>query len=440
TGTGLSSPAPSSLTFSGQNVGTTSAAQAVTLSNPSGVALTITGIGFTGTNPGDFGQTNNCPLSPSTLAANGTCTINVTFTPTATGSRSATLTVTDNASNNPQTAGVSGMGVSLPALSPSPVPDFGNQNVGTTSSAHAVPFSSPSGVALTITSIGFTGTNPGDFGQTNNCPLSPSTLAANGTCTLNVTFTPTATGARSATLTVTDNASNSPQTAGVSGTGTAPPSLSPSPVPSFGSQNVNTTSAAQVVTLSNPSGAALTITSIGFTGTNPGDFGQTNNCPLSPSTLAANGTCTINVTFTPTATGSRSATLAVTDNASNSPQTAGVSGTGVGPTATLSPTSLTFSKQNVNTTSPPKTVTLSNTGNAPLTINSISITGANANNFALTSASTCPLSGGTVAAPGNCTIVVTFTPTSKGGKSGAISVADNASGSPQQVSLTGTGH
>src|SRR5207245_3389328 len=110
TGTGLSSPAPSSLTFSGQNVGTTSAAQAVTLSNPTATALTITSIGFTGTNPGDFGQTNNCPISPSTLAANGTCTVNVTFTPTATGSRSATLTVTDNASNSPQTSGVSGAG------------------------------------------------------------------------------------------------------------------------------------------------------------------------------------------------------------------------------------------------------------------------------------------------------------------------------------------
>ena len=124
-------------------------------------------------------------------------------------------------------------------------------------------------------------------------------------------------------------------------------------------------------------------------------------------------------------------------------QTAGVSGTGVGPTATLSPTSLSFSKQNVNTTSPPKTVTLSNTGNAPLTINTITITGTNANNFALTSASTCPLGGGTLNAQTNCTLSVTFTPTSKGSKAASVTVADNAnnvSGSQQQVSLSGTGH
>src|SRR5207245_9045249 len=101
--------------------------------------------------------------------------------PTAAGSRSATLTVTDNASNNPQTAGVSGTGASLPVLSPSPVPDFGNQNLGPHSAPKAVTLSNPSGTALSITSIGFTGTNPGDFGQSNNCPISPSTLAANAT-------------------------------------------------------------------------------------------------------------------------------------------------------------------------------------------------------------------------------------------------------------------
>src|SRR2546425_721057 len=193
---------------------------------------------------------------------------------------------------------------------------------------------------MTITSIGFTGTNPGDFGQTNNCPLSPSTLAANATCTINVTFTPAVTGSRSATLTVTDNASNSPQTAGVSGTGITPPSLTPSPVPDFGSQSVGITSTAKAVTLSNPSGAALTITSIGFTGTNPGDFGQTNNCPLSPSSLFSFESYSINRNLPPSPTRPSSDLLTVTDNASNSPQTAGVSGTGVGSTATLSPTSL----------------------------------------------------------------------------------------------------
>src|SRR5207302_1809782 len=134
-----------------------------------------------------------------------------------------------------------------------------------------------------------------------------------------------------------DNATGSPQTAGLTGTGTAPVvSLTPTSVP-FGNQRINTTSAAQTVTLTNSGSAALTISGITITGTNAGDFGQTNNCPISPATLAANGSCTISVTFTPTATGSRSGTLSVSDNATGSPQTASLSGTGTAPVASLSP-------------------------------------------------------------------------------------------------------
>src|SRR5207249_7863424 len=108
TGVGGSSAAslsPTSLTFPSQTVGTTGTAQAVTLSNSGSAALSITGIAITGTNSGDFGQTNNCG---SSLAAGSSCAINVTFTPAATGTRSASLTVTDNASNSPQTASLTG--------------------------------------------------------------------------------------------------------------------------------------------------------------------------------------------------------------------------------------------------------------------------------------------------------------------------------------------
>src|SRR5256884_6290271 len=91
-------------------------AQAVTLSNPSGAALTITSIGFTGTNPGDFGQTNNCPLSPSTLAANGTYTISAHVSTTVTATSRTPSSASEKNSNSPQTAGVSGTGVSLPRL------------------------------------------------------------------------------------------------------------------------------------------------------------------------------------------------------------------------------------------------------------------------------------------------------------------------------------
>ena len=135
-----------------------------------------------------------------------------------------------------------------------------------------------------------------------------------------------------ASLAITDNASGSPQSVALSGSGTtasAPVvSLSPTSL-SFGNHQVNTTSSARTVTLTNSGNAALTIHSIGLSGPNSGDFHQQNTCSGSSGTLAAGASCTINVTFTPTADDSRSASLAITDNASGSPQSVTLSGTGV---------------------------------------------------------------------------------------------------------------
>src|SRR5438552_4729310 len=105
-----------------------------------------------------------------------------------------------------------------------------------------------------------------------------------------------------------------------------------------------------------------------------------------------------------------------------------------GPNATLSPTSLTFSTQAIGTTSAAKTVTLKNTGTTSLTISSIAITGTNAGNFAQTH--TC---GGSLAAGASCTVSVTFKPTASGTRTAALSITDNASGSPQKVTLSGIG-
>ena len=122
----------------------------------------------------------------------------------------------------------------------------------------------------------------------------------------------------------------------VSGTGTAVPStvtLAPPSSVSFPNQTVATTSAAQAITVTNSGPNTLAISSIAVTGTNPGDFAQTNNCPVSPVTLAVSGFCTINVTFTPMAASLRSAAISIADNGAGSPQSVSVSGTG---TAALS--------------------------------------------------------------------------------------------------------
>jgi hypothetical protein len=140
------------------------------------------------------------------------------------------------------------------------------------------------------------------------------------------------------------------------------------------------------------------------------------------------------VTFTPTASGSDTASLSIADNASGSPQAVSLSGTGTGAVASLSPTSVAFGNEPIDVTSSAQSVTLSNTGNAALSISSVALTGTNAGDFAQSNA--C---GSSLAAGANCTIVVTFTPSEAAAETASLSITDNASGSPQSVSLTGTG-
>jgi Abnormal spindle-like microcephaly-assoc'd, ASPM-SPD-2-Hydin len=299
---------------------------------------------------------------------------------------------------------------------------FGNEVVGTTSQPLSVTLTNSGTGSLTISGISANA----NFAETNNCG---STLASAANCTINVTFTPSASGTLSGTLSFTDNASGSPQTVSLSGTGT----LQTSPTVSlstntlaFGNETVGTTSQPLSVTLTNSSTGTVTISGIGASA----NFAETNNCS---STLASAANCTISVTFTPTASGSLSGTLSFTDNASGSPQTVSLNGTGTlqtSPTVSFSTNTLSFGDETVGTTSAPLPVTLTNSGTAPLTISGITASA----NFAETN--NC---GSTLAAAANCTINVTFTPTTSGALSGTISVTDNASGSPQTVSLSGTG-
>lgn len=428
------------LTYSGQPVGTTSAAQTATLTNTGNAALAITSIAITGVNSGDFAQTNTCPVSPTTLAAGANCTISVTFDPTATGARNASLGVSDDASGSPQSISLTGTGTPaapVVGLSASSL-TFSGQLVSTTSAAQSVTLTNTGNAALTITSFAVVGANSGDFAQTNACPVSPSTLAAGSNCSITVSFKPTATGARIASVTITDNAGNSPQNVSLAGTGTAPiVSLGGTTGLNFGNEPVGSTSAAQTITLSNIGTGPLTITSIAVTGTNSGDFAETNTCPASNPTLAAGANCTISVTFKPTTTGIRTGSVSITDNAAGSPQSVSLSGTGVEPGVTLSPLSLAFAGQLITTSSAAQSVTLTNSGTAALTISSIAITGANIGDFA--EANTCPASTANLAVGAKCTINVTFTPTASGNRAASVTIADNAIGSPQSVSLTGTG-
>ena len=380
-GTGLApvvSLSADSLSFSGQPVSTSSAPQTLTLTNEGGGALTP----LTITTSGDFAQTNNCG---SSVAAGAACTISVVFTPTAPGNRTGALTLTDNAPNSPQTVTLSGSGLgSTVNLSPTTL-TFPGQQVGTTSSAQPVTLQNTGSQSLSIASISITGANSGDFAQTNNCAGS---VAVGGGCTISVTFTPTAGGNRTGALTLTDNGASSPQTVPLSGTGLAPlVSLSTASL-SFAGQTVSTTSAPQTLTLTNEGGGALTPLAI----TTSGDFAETNDCGGS---VAAGASCTINVTFTPTAAGSRSGALTLTDKANNSPQTVQLSGTGMDFQITSSTTSQTVTAGQTATYS----LTLAPQGGFNQTVN-LACSGA-------PSLSTCTVTPGSVTLNGTASAPVT---------------------------------
>jgi hypothetical protein len=314
---------PRTLEYAAQTIGSTSSAQTVLLRNMGSSTLAISSI----TNVGDFAETDNCAGS---VASAGSCTLSVTFTPTAAGIRTGSISVNDNALGSPQVINLSGTANGAVAnVTPASL-TFSAQTVGSTSAAQAVILSNGGNETLNISTIQSTG----DFTESNNCP---SALTASSSCTINVTFTPTTSGVRTGLLTINDDAQPGSLTAALTGTGALPntpaATLSPASL-NFADQALTTSSAARAVTVTNGGTGILSITSISITG----DYSQTNNCG---SQLAAGSGCTVEVAFTPTVSGSRSGILTVNDNAAGSPQTATLTGKGSDFSVTGSPASTT---------------------------------------------------------------------------------------------------
>jgi chitodextrinase len=207
---------PASLTFASQAVGTTSAVQYATITNTGSATLTFPAtFTFTGSDFG-FGGTGTCAAS---IGPGASCTVGVTFKPTATGTRTGAVNIGDNAANSPQTIPLSGTGgtVSAPAVSISPASlTFASQAVGTTSAVQYATITNTGSATLTFpATFTFTGSDFG-FGGTGTCAAS---IGPGASCTVGVTFKPTATGTRTGAVNISDNAANSPQTIPLSGTG-----------------------------------------------------------------------------------------------------------------------------------------------------------------------------------------------------------------------------
>jgi hypothetical protein len=180
---------------------------------------------------------------------------------------------------------------------------------------------------LNFDSVSLAGAEPDDFSLTNGCG---SSLAVGASCTWSITFNPVSAALKRAQILVTDNATNSPAVFNISGTGIpagAPPTTALNDDWfNFGHQTVGTGSAAQTITLTNRGGSALIISSITLTGATADDFVLSNGCPTS---LGPSLSCNMFVTFKPVSAGSKTAEVALADNASGSPQIIMLNGIGV---------------------------------------------------------------------------------------------------------------
>jgi Beta-propeller repeat/HYDIN/CFA65/VesB-like, Ig-like domain/Cep192 domain 4 len=266
---------PQSLNFGNQALNVAGNPQTVTLVNAGSAPLNITGIAVTG----QFSQTNNC--GTVVPAGGGTCTIQVTFKPTQTGPVTDQITITDDAAASPQTVTLTGAGVtSAGTLSVSPtLLTFATQIVGQTSSSQTVQLANTGTTAVTISSIIMTG----DFAETDTCGNLPAVLNVGTSCSISVTFTPTASGTRSGTLTIKDDAINGSQGVALSGTGNAVFSLSANVRSSV--LLVGTTSTTFTVTASAPSSFQDTISLSCVGGT----------CSFNPASITAGQSSTVTV-------------------------------------------------------------------------------------------------------------------------------------------------
>ncbi len=408
-------------------MGGTGSTQQVTVTNDSSSNIAIN-MAISGANASDFSiATTTCG---TTLFAASSCGATVAFSPTATGARTATLTLIHSGNESTQTVVLSGTGA--PAVNATVSPSslaFGIVNLGAVSGVQTATLQNNGASAIPISSVSVTGANAFDFAiSTNTCG---SALAPAATCTVGITFTPSALSARTANLVFMDGASNSPQTVTLSGLGAIESATVNPGSLNFAVEVIGTNSSAQTVALTNGGTAALSVNSIVISGPNAGDFAVAGKtCGVS---LAVSASCTIAISFDPTATGPRTATLTITDSA-GSPLIVALSGTGAVVSASVSPSTLTFPPTAPNTTSAPLTVTLTNGPSLPINVNSITISGANTANFAI-SAKSC---GASLALSAACSVSITFTPPATGTFTATLSFTDTASNSPQTVVLSGT--
>ncbi len=452
TGSGTLTPNPTAVNVGTQLFGTTSLAQNVYFYNTGDLPIvvasgTVSTAGQSG--PGDFQIFNNTCIGNGQLLPGGSCVVQVTFTPSTASSETGTLTITDSTAGSPHSIALSGIGIAATqTLTASPSSFvFPNQPVGIPSAAQAIYIWNLGTAPVTIDRVLISGSF-----QVASTSCSENTLQPTGPqennpsfgCWVNVTFTPTATGPSTGTLTLVDAATGTPSVFNVTGTGIAQTgTLVPLPADLvFETQPQGTTSAAQFFSINNPGNAPVQINSVATTG----DFAVMSDACAPPFSLGAGQSCGVYISFTPTqSSGAETGTVVV--GASSGSLTIPLTGTAEAATQAIgiTPTTYSFGTVQQNTTAIGNgynDVYVRNTGTEGATFTAApAITGANASDFVLSSQGTCSSEFGNPAnalAPAtSCGFIVSFTPSTAGAESATLALTDSAG--TQSMTLSGTG-
>ena len=455
TNVGATVAVPTQVVFSGeQPVNSKSTGIAVQLRNVGSEAVTLSRpFSFSST---DFSETDNCPAS---IPGGGICTVVVTFTPAASGQRSATLTMGSSAQNSPAIVSLSGIALNAPDLELSATSfAFGDQVILSSSSAQVLTLTNTGDLPQILNSIS---NSTADFKVNSNCPAQ---LAAGASCQVSVVFSPTQIGLRTDYLIIQETGSGPYlvlQGVGVlasAGDGTL--AFSPTTL-NFGSLVVGNGNQQQYVALMNTGNTPVTINSVSVSTTagngNAGDFSLVT--PAStyysdeycgyqyqystesyafytfPFQLPPQGSCTIEIGFAPSISGQEAGTLTVQDSAVASPHALGLSGIGLisSQPLTISPSTMTFPAQPVGDPSAVQTFTITNPGQDFVAIDRTFTTG----DFGIAYGGNC--NGIKLGPQGGCEVSVYFSPTTTGARTGTLTLTDALSSSPSVFNLSGTG-
>lgn len=316
--------------------------------------------------------------------------------------------------------------------------DFGRRRVNSSPVAQTITVTNRGTAPTTLKEIALQGSGAPAFALAPGGCSEGTELAPKATCSIRINFTPRKAARQEAALVITHTAATQPQRVALEGTGTErlEPSLGIN-IDSirFEPRRVGTPSELERIVLTSNGAAPLQITGIQLTGDGD-DFEQRTTCPLNDR-LPPDRRCEINVLFTPQQVGNRTATIVISHNAKDSPQRIVLRGTGIAATAPQirpSSSSLNFGNVPVGTASKPQSLTLTNTGDAPLAISQIRFS---PNRQEFSEENNCL--GGPIAPGASCRVQVSFNPGGTGSRSTRLEIVSNARNGLQSIPLSGTG-